>query len=169
MDIRYPLINGRTDAERLLQIQRYLYSLVDAINLEFKKGNKSTENEQVTKMGAEADKIIGMTMTKSDDVEWIVRVWSSGYKECFGKLTQSATLTSGSNTFWVFPKTLPIQYEDTPIGFVSGGLESQGIGASSITQSGVVTRTETPYVFVNIETTSTDTTNVIICYHIYGK
>lgn len=168
MDIRYPLINGRTDAERLLQIQRYLYSLVDAINLESKKGNKSTENEQVTKMGAEADKIIGMTMTKSDDVEWIVRVWSSGYKECFGKLTQSATLTSGSNSIWVTPKELPIQYEDTPICFVSGGIES-GAGTSHITQSGVATTTETPFIFVNIDASSNDTTNAIVCYHIYGK
>ena len=59
MDIRLPQINGKTDAERLQQITRYLYQLATDLNYKLSTLEAGTSDETSAKRNGTVDDLIG--------------------------------------------------------------------------------------------------------------
>ena len=49
--IRYPTVNGTTEAERIEQLRRYLYQLADQLNINLNQIEKKISEQTTTQEG----------------------------------------------------------------------------------------------------------------------
>ena len=98
MDLRLPSITGRTDGERVAELTRYLYRLVEELNWYLRDGEDVTASE-------------GATTARGQSYGWTWELAPSGDFRAFGRfsLTPAGSEAVGA-MFLTAPLTVPLPF-----------------------------------------------------------
>lgn len=170
MDLRYPQINSPSDAQNIQQIRTFLYQLVDTLNYKFNDVQIQGNNSQELGLESYADLVVNNYLTKTEGIEWTIRIWESGIKECFGRTTLKGGIGSGSSRIDIPQQDFPITYNSAPICIITASPIDTGYCNTVVKYSSSASKESTQLAYIEA-TNSTDvaTLDFDITYYVFGK